>query len=306
MNMGCVLKNMCYFTYPAQSPIMNSGFQSHRTASVLKRFFSPQPVDSRELSIRGIGIREVMPPCAIERPNGTGDYLLMLFHDPAFAGAHPGAEEPGKPDTMMIWPPGKPQHYGNRSNSFSHSWIHCEGGRIRRMLVRAGIPVLKPFQVSPPSCFEQCLLDVHGELVSRMRPDEVIVGNLLENCLREISRALAGTGSGARIPENLMSVRRLIATVPARAITLDEMAARAGMSVPYFCSRFKKMFGLPPMECLIQHRLHRAAHLLSDRNLTVSEIAAQTGYNDLFHFSKMFKKHFGISPRGMRKRRAKI
>ena len=241
-----------------------------------------------------------MPPCMVERPHGTGDFLLMLFHDPAIAESSPCREKPEKPDTMMIWPPGKGQFYGNRAQQFTHTWIHCEGTRIQRILRLAKLPVLKPFPVPNPSCFQQCLLDVHSELVSYMSPDAVIIGNLLENCLRDISRKSAGFEKNAHIPESLLAIRRLIATVPSRTITLGEMAAIAGMSIPYFCSRFKKAFGLPPMECLIQHRLHRAAHLLSDRNLTVSEIAVQTGYNDLFHFSKMFKKHFGVSPRKMR------
>lgn len=237
----------------------------------------------------------------VERPRGTGDYLLMLFHDPAVAGTSPCTEKPEPPDRMMIWSPGKGQFYGNPWQRFSHTWIHCEGKRIQRSIRLSKLPVLEPFPVPDPSCFQQCLLEVHGELVSYMHPDGVIIGNLIENSLREIARKRIGFEENVRIPENLLAVRRLIATVPSRAITLDEMASLAGMSVSYFCSRFKSAFGLPPMECLIQHRLHRAAHLLSDRNLTVSEIAAQAGYDDVFHFSKMFKKHFGSSPRLWRK-----
>jgi len=48
--------------------------------------------------------------------------------------------------------------------------------------------------------------------------------------------------------------------------------------------------------------LLHAAHLLADRNLTISEIATRVGYNDPFFFSWMFKKHFGQSPREMRSR----
>ena len=291
---------MCYFILSVQQadPVLPS-------ASGYKRFFSPQPLDSRELSICGIGIRELMPNCRVERPHGTGDYLLMLFHDPVGVGSEPCMETLEKPDMMMIWPPRKGQFYGNLQQRFTHTWIHCEGKRIQSALRLAKLPVLKPFPVPNPSCFQQCLLDVHGELVSYKSPDTVIIGNLLENCFREISRKLAGFEKIDRTSEGLLAVRRLIATVPSRTITLGEMAALAGMSVPYFCSRFKSAFGLPPMEYLIQHRLHRAAHLLSDRNLTISEIAAQSGYNDLFHFSKMFKKHFRVGPREMRNRQQK-
>ncbi len=42
---------------------------------------------------RGVGIRERMPPCYIERPGGTGDFLFMVFHEPIqFGEASPSAE----------------------------------------------------------------------------------------------------------------------------------------------------------------------------------------------------------------------
>ena len=267
-----------------------------------KRFFSTDLLDSSELSVRGIGVRERMPACMIERPRGTSDFLFMLFHDPAVAGTSSSEGSLEKPDTMMIWPPGKAQYYGNREHKFNHSWIHCEGKRIQRILHGVTIPLLKPFVLPSPSRFQQCLLEMHGELVSYRHPDPVIIGNLLENCLHAISRKLAESDENAHVREKLLSVRQMIATVPSRMITLEEMAALAGFSVSYFCSQFKNAFGVPPMECLGQHRLHRAAHLLADRNLTVSEIASQTGYGDPFHFSKMFKKQFGVGPREMRKR----
>jgi AraC family transcriptional regulator of arabinose operon len=276
-------------------------FPAIHSPTGFKRFFSREPLGTRQLRIRGIGIREWMPPCIVERPSGTGDYLLMLFHDAACVGRD--KERLEKPDTLMIWPPGKSQSYGNPSQRFCHSWIHCQGSRIREILRRAGPPILKPFQISDTSRFQQCLLDTHSELVSYARPDAIMVGNFLENGVRSIARTLAHKGHQAQIPENLLAVRRLIGTAPKRNLTLSEMAALAGMSVPYFCSSFKKAFDLSPVECLIQHRMHHAAHLLTNKNLSITQIAEEVGYSDLFHFSKMFKKHFGLSPRELRKRK---
>jgi AraC family transcriptional regulator of arabinose operon len=274
---------------------------NRHSAAGFQRFFSSGLLGSRELTIRGIGIRERISPCMIERPRGTGDYLVMLFHDAACIGRANTQLE--KPDTLMIWPPGKPQYYGQPTHRFSHSWIHCDGSRIRRSLREARIPILKPVLISDPSRFQQCLLDVHSELVSYTRPDPVMTGNLLENGLRSLARMMNDTGEDVRISEHLLAVRHLIGTAPFRNITLDQMAAIAGMSVPYFCSRFKKAFDLSPIQCLIQHRMHHAAQLLANKNLSVTQVAEQVGYEDLFHFSKMFKKHFGLSPRDMRNRK---
>ena len=164
------------------------------------------------------------------------------------------------------------------------------------------MPVMRPFSVVNPACFEQCLAEIHRELVSYMRPDAVIVGNLLENCLRDLVRYRNADSMAGRISEGLLKVRQLISEVPAREITLGQMAALAGMSIPNLSLRFKNVFGVSPVECLIQHRMHHAAHLLANQNLTITEVGQLVGYDDLFHFSKMFKKHYGLSPRAMRKR----
>ena len=242
----------------------------------------------------------MMPPCTVGRPAGTDDYLLMVFHDPASAGAV-SAPQPLLPaETMMIWAPRQPQYYGNPSQRFCHTWIHCSGKRVRQMLRSVGLPFLTPIPLPDPSRFQQCLLDMHGESISYSAPNPVILGNLLENSLQEVARMQRR--EEVPISESLLAVRCLIGTVPKRPISLRELAASAGMSVPHFCARFKQAFGLPPMRYLLQHRMHHAAHLLSNKNLSISEIAAQVGYPDLFHFSKMFKRHFKVGPREMRRR----
>lgn len=272
---------------------------SERTSG-FKYFYPKLFPEPTEVCIHKLGIREVMPSCFIERPRGKGDALIMLFHDPACASSHPGESLLYEPETMMIWPPGKGQFYGNRERDYCHSWVHCSGSRIDRILEQSGLPVLRPFAVPNPSAFEQCLLSIHGEMVAYTRPDEVIIGHYLEICFREISRMREGEKQTARIPENLLTVQRWIDTKSSHRITLAEMAAMAGMSVSHFTWLFKQHFGMPPMKYLLQHRMLHAAHLLANRSLSISEICEQVGYDDLFHFSKMFKKQFGMSPRKMR------
>ena len=59
---------------------------------------------------------------------------------------------------------------------------------------------------------------------------------------------------------------------------------------------------MSPIEFVIRQRLERAQYLLRNQNLAVGEVGRLVGYEDIFQFSKLFKKRFGESPRSMRTR----
>lgn len=68
------------------------------------------------------------------------------------------------------------------------------------------------------------------------------------------------------------------------------------ISPAYLSSIFKKTKGISINQYLTQSRLDKAKELLSGTNLTLTEIAERVGYNDLFYFSKVFKRYFGVAP----------
>jgi len=70
----------------------------------------------------------------------------------------------------------------------------------------------------------------------------------------------------------------------------------------HFSAEFRRHFGVPPVGYLIRRRLHHAAYLLQDVNLSVAEAGQRVGYDDLFYFSKLFKRFHGASPRAWRER----
>ena len=59
---------------------------------------------------------------------------------------------------------------------------------------------------------------------------------------------------------------------------------------------------MTPNDYLRKARLKRAAELLLDDRLNVSEVAYRVGFEDLSYFSKCFKAYFGIAPSGFVRR----
>ncbi|WP_160724549.1 AraC family transcriptional regulator [Bacillus sp. USDA818B3_A] len=78
-------------------------------------------------------------------------------------------------------------------------------------------------------------------------------------------------------------------------IKLQEIADSLGISLSYFGNIFKEITGKPPIAYLIAIRINKAKDLLMD-GFSVSDTAQMVGFNDIFYFSKCFKKHEGINP----------
>ncbi len=85
-------------------------------------------------------------------------------------------------------------------------------------------------------------------------------------------------------------------------ISLDQIAENMYLS-PFYVSRiFKSETGNAPIRYLINIRLEKAKELLEGGyEGSIQELAAAVGYDDAYHFSKLFKKRYGLSPSMVRK-----
>lgn len=79
-------------------------------------------------------------------------------------------------------------------------------------------------------------------------------------------------------------------------ISLDDMARRANLSPSWFSTLFKKTYGVPPHQFLLDMRIDHAKELLGTTELPLDAVATYCGFANLSHFSKSFKKRVGVSP----------
>lgn len=80
------------------------------------------------------------------------------------------------------------------------------------------------------------------------------------------------------------------------AISMDTIAEMFHFSAHYLARVFRRKYGLSPLAYLVQVRMNYAKDLLAHTRLPIRDIAEQTGYSDLYYFSKLFKKQSGITP----------
>ncbi len=79
-------------------------------------------------------------------------------------------------------------------------------------------------------------------------------------------------------------------------ITIDGIAKILGIDRRYFSRIFTKYIGVSPQKYLVDYRLEKAKTLMSTGGYSVSEVAMSVGYDDVFAFSKIFKKKYGVPP----------
>lgn len=79
-------------------------------------------------------------------------------------------------------------------------------------------------------------------------------------------------------------------------ISLEEMAASAGVSKTEVLRCFHKTLQTTPYSYVMEVRLSKASELLAETGLPVGEIASRTGFNQQSYFGKRFKEKMGVTP----------
>jgi len=95
----------------------------------------------------------------------------------------------------------------------------------------------------------------------------------------------------------------LMETYFAAKLSRKEMARAAGLSVSHFSKLFAQRMGLSPHQYLVRCRLRHAKKLLLtlDEGLSIVDVAAEAGFADQAHFSRHFRRAYGVSPLAFRR-----
>jgi AraC-like DNA-binding protein/ligand-binding sensor protein len=97
-------------------------------------------------------------------------------------------------------------------------------------------------------------------------------------------------------PPAILRAKQFIQDNQAEDLSLGQVAKAVNMSAFYFCKMFKKATGLNFTNYVSRVRIEKAKNLLINRNLRVSEIAYEVGFQSLTHFNRAFKRIMGQSP----------
>ncbi len=182
--------------------------------------------------------------------------------------------------------------------TWDHRHIGFRGGRVQQWL-KSGLLKFTPqcpiMPIINPERFAKSMDEVINYLSAPTYGHARAV-QLFEGLLLQLHEQ-QGTQSAISVADT--KIAALIAKIditPERNWNLKQQAKQLGMSYSHFRLIFRNLSGIPPHQYILRRRLEKGAILLRKNQLTIKEIAQTVGYDDIFHFSKLFKQHFQIPP----------
>jgi AraC family transcriptional regulator len=145
-----------------------------------------------------------------------------------------------------------------------------------------------------------------GELRSGRRPAAAYLeplGAVLAVHLARHYGAVAPEPNGGPCrlpPHRLLHVQAFIRDHISEVLHVDRMAAEVHLSQYHFARMFKQATGLPPHLYIVMQRVSHAKALLQETELPLLEVAEQSGFRTQGHFTGVFRRYTGLTPRTFR------
>lgn len=221
-------------------------------------------------------------------------------------------------DTALILPG---QAFGNEDGVMeigTFTWIHIgmqqgdngemipgkwsslsesESVAIGKILLLNNSPAL--FKFNEAGKILKCIqAEVSGQEIGYQARVNHQVDELLIQATRQLTRQ---GNTGRDFPKTFMQLEQVLRQNLSHQWTVEEMAALVGLGTTLFTEKVKSYSGFSPINYLINIRISEAIKLLRRPDISVTDIALDTGFYSSQHFSTTFKKLTGYRPSEFRK-----
>jgi AraC-like DNA-binding protein len=242
----------------------------------------------------------------VERQQGSPTHLVIACLRGRGWFRTPEGEVRVKPGDLVWLRAHHPHAYGaDEEDPWTIGWVHFAGEEAEGWHRHIGFAD-KPAALLSHSTAEGItalkLEQIHLSLEQGYSiPELISTAILLRSALDVAARAARQGGATRSASERIAAVREHLRENLAQAHRLDELAAAAGLSVPHFCTLFRRQTGYAPIDFLIRQRIQRACQLLDTTDGSIAAIAAEVGYEDAYYFTRCFRRIIGCPPRAYRR-----
>ena len=270
--------------------------------------WKPEFETSLGIQVKWFGSWGEDPEWVVE-PSRLGSDLICFFYlkEGAVTAEINGVELPMKPGEMVVWrggeifsannqQPGQPQSHLSACLSLSRD-------DAANVLLQHGYQ--RHYKLKHSQAYEQSFETVLEALKGDSRWRNLHVTTAILGWLANLQEDLCpDPGAAAGNPKTIHHVQTAQEWIRQRLgeeVSVADWAESCGLNVDYFSRLFNSHTGMGPKTWLIEARLQRAARMLAYPDRTVEDIAERCGYQCPFHFSRTFKRRFGLPPAAYRR-----
>lgn len=200
-------------------------------------------------------------------------------------------------EAFVIFPWQEIEYYTTQNHPWLYKWFSV-GGRLADSFVeKAGISIANPvIRADKYLGFREAVNDLVNSFLEEGNINLGCVSHLymiFHRLLEQSERAKKSKYDNHYVNEAIMFINYNL-NLP---IEVSDIAKSINLNQRYFINLFFKHVGLTPKQYIVKVKMDAAASMLKNKKVSVSDVAGGVGYSDPFHFSREFKKHFGISPK---------
>lgn len=244
------------------------------------------------------------PVYETSRPKGRGDYQLYYVASGKLHIILEGKEKVLTKGNMVLFRPGETQIYNIYAADKPETyWVHFTGADVEQLLERYDLPKGENlFYVGNSSDYQWLFGQMIRELQLRRPNFEDLLAMNLRTMILMINRSIIECkNAGTLVLDEIEKAIHYFNDNYNRPIVIEDYAERHLMSPCWFIQNFKQLTKTTPMQYIVSLRITNAMNMLENKNYNVSQIAAAVGYDNALYFSRLFKKHTGMSPKEYRK-----
>jgi len=243
------------------------------------------PVATKHYTLRKNGCAEMVVMFCV---NGKGDYGIKSDTHQVL------------PGQFFILPPDISHEYrADLEDPWSIYWLKIGGINISKFSAQASLKKCrKPIYVKDLREVCSLLDDLIDTLTDGYSDDRIMYANFTLQRILALMIYDIHVKKVVRVSDKAIS---LMKKDVAGKFKLADLASKHAYSASQFSNIFKMETGFAPIEFSINLKIQYACELLQTTNMKIYQIAVMTGYQDPYHFSKIFKSIMAVSPAKYRK-----
>jgi len=242
-------------------------------------------------------------PCDILHPTGLNNYLFLLVKQHAWVYID-GQKHPVQPNSILLFAPNMPIHYGCDAAGYNDDWIHFDLFDDDRMLLDSfSFPycdILHPRDFHRLSDYAKMISD-EFHLDGLYRED--IIDRLMHIFLYALDDELKKTAECSAVPSAIQKYHREFAQIrtqiynaPSADWSVNRLADTLCLSCSHFQHLYKRFFGCSCQHDIILARIALAKFYLATTNMGICQLSLFCGYEADLHFMRQFKRYTGVTP----------